>query len=88
MIDVKKAAQIAAEYFASLYDPDTFSNLLLEEVDMTQDERFWLITLGYSDRVPPSMVAFRDPARNYKTFMIDAETGAVKSMKIRTLADG
>ena len=33
MIDVKRAAKIAAEFFAHLYADQHFSNLLLEEVE-------------------------------------------------------
>ena len=79
MINVKEAAQKAAEYFTDLYH-DQFTNVLVEEVELTGG--YWLITLGY-DR-PPAVPGFslKGP-RAFKVFKVDGETGEVISMKIR-----
>ncbi len=89
MIDVKEAAKKAAEYFADLYAKQEFSDLLLEEVEYDEQKNRWYITLGF---VPPSSVFEKNPlspfytrGRQYKVFDIDAETGKVVSMKIRTV---
>ncbi len=97
MIHVKRAAKIAAEYFADLYADQSYSSVLLEEVEYNEDDNVWFITLGYS---PPRTILedVKDPLsplsrlssfstidRRYKIFRIDAETSNVFSMKIRTL---
>lgn len=82
MLDVKEAAQKASEYFAGLYQDQGFSNVQLEEVELTDDGKYWLITLSYP--VPPELAALNfNFKRKYKVFRIDAKTGEVKSMKIR-----
>lgn len=78
MLDVKEAARRASEYFAGLYS-ETINDVQLEEVEISEDGKNWLITLSYP--VPPTITAIFK--RKYKVFTIDAETGQVKSMKIR-----
>ena len=91
MIDVKEAAKSAAEYFADLYPSDTYTDLQLEEVELTEDEKYWLITLSYKKTEEP-----REPTqfekilnlpvsmgREYKHFKIAADNGKVYAMKRR-----
>ena len=80
MLDVKEAAHRASEYFAGLYAGQGVSDVQLEEVELTEDGQYWLITLSY-----PTNAIFIDANRKYKVFKIDAKTGEVKSMKIRTV---
>ena len=69
MLDVKEADQ-------------GISNVQLEEVELTEDGRYWLITLSYP--VPRELASLNfNFKRKYKVFTIDALTGEVKSMKIR-----
>jgi hypothetical protein len=79
MVDVKEAAKTASDYLAGLYSLDAWDDLRLEEVELTEDEKYWLITLSYQDK---KMI----PRRQYKIFKINAETGKVQSMKIRTVS--
>jgi hypothetical protein len=96
MIDVKKAVAIASISFKDLLS--AASDITLEEVELSEDDRFWYITLSalIPAEVQPSSVLqsqmnispiaelFRPGShRVYKIFTIDAETGSVKSMKIR-----
>jgi hypothetical protein len=82
MLDVKEAAQKAADYFAGLYAEQGIANVQLEEVELTADDRYWLITLSYP--VAPELAQLNfNFKRKYKVFTIDAATGEVKSMKIR-----
>lgn len=91
MIDVKEAANAAAEYFSKLYSGKQYSDLLLEEVELSEDEKHWLITLSYAYKpaAPPSASALdlfsKQSGRKYKIFKIDAATGNVEAMKIRSL---
>jgi hypothetical protein len=92
MLDVKEAAHRASEYFAGLYGDQSVSNVQLEEVELTDDGQYWLITLSYP-LFPPRMALAGNPElpinlalkRKYKVFKIDAKTGEVKSMKIRNV---
>lgn len=85
MIDVKEAVVSASTYFADLYAGE-YRDLALEEVELTSDEKTWLITLGYNVEVK-SMFPLGSPEfiRKYKILTVDSETGKVWSMKIRKI---
>ena len=82
MIDVKDASLIAQDYFREVYK-GIATDLLLEEVEFTSDDRYWLITLSFNTN------KFGDlggaGTRKYKQFEIDAKSGVIKSMKIREI---
>jgi len=87
MIDVKQAAQSAASFVYELYRDKGASDVRLEEVELVEDGKFWLITLSFQP--PPTIgVLLQKPSRQYKTLKVDAETGQVLSMKIRELEYG
>lgn len=84
------AAQKANEYFRDLYSGTDLGIILLEEAEISEDKKYWLITLSCEaprKSIRPSDVLagliLRD--REYKIFKIDATNGEVLSMKIRTL---
>lgn len=90
-IDVKSATNLAIEYFL-----DTYSKLItkgemggvrLEEIEKSEDEKYWYITVGYDDQPPKNLKSLADlvgrPIRRYKTITIDSKNGKVISMKIR-----
>ena len=94
MIDVKEAVKIANDTLVTLFSSDKLADLELEEVEISDDEKYWFITLGFS--VPEAksdktnsplsrMLTEREKefARKYKIFRIDAQTGKFHSMKIR-----
>lgn len=57
----------------------------LEEIEMSKDERFWLVTIGYNAQRPrkENLPRFLQvPMRKLKVFKVDAATGRVLSMKI------
>ena len=94
MIDAKAAVGFAREYIDSIQAITgvPLENLRLEEIEMTEDESFWLITLGYDNPDRPSHSATlgvldpnlaRRSAREYKQFRVKADSREVKSMKIR-----
>ena len=93
MVDVKEAAKQAADYFRKIYSDKPYTDVLLEEVELSDDEKYWLITLSYEYELPifslPSGLdpfgKRKDGPRKYKLFKIDADTGNVKAMKIRSL---
>jgi hypothetical protein len=97
MIDVKQAVQAAREFLVNLYHEAEIRDVLVEEVELSEDSRNWLITLGFSAPKPATVGDEKQAKRVaeligpryerwYKLFTIDSETGEVKSMKIRTIS--
>lgn len=85
MIDVKQAAQSASDFITGLYSNETISDVMLEEVELSEDGKYWLITLSFpapSSSVHPILGI---KGRRYKIFKVDTATGEVLSMKIREL---
>ena len=95
---VSKAIKAAKASLLDLYQDTEIRDLLLEEVEKTEDEKQWKITLGFS---VPQLESLIPPERSYierfggalaprydriyKLFVIDAEDGEVKSMKVRSI---
>jgi hypothetical protein len=48
MIDVKEAVRISSDYLRLLYEPTQLNDVLLEEVSLSDDEKHWHVTLGFS----------------------------------------
>lgn len=94
MLNVKEATQAAEKWVRDLFPKSELRHLRLEEVELSENERSWYITLGWAEaavREPLSVSAVLDREvrvlpRVYKTLVVDAETGVVKSMKIREVA--
>lgn len=88
MIDLKTAVTSAYEYLNSIQDliGNQLQDLRLEEVELSDDRKFWLITLGFEaparTKVPLGL-EIAGSHRNYKIFRINSETGEVEAMKIR-----
>jgi len=66
-------------------------DVLLEEVRRSEDERYWLVTMGFSRPVSPARntlnlfenVLNPQMKREYKIFEIDSTNGDVRAMRIR-----
>lgn len=92
-INVKTAVTAANNYLQEMKDliAIKFENLRLEEVELSENQGKWLITLGFDVPVKTSSLADlmananSTYQREYKIFEVDAVTGEVKSMKIRSL---
>ncbi len=94
MIDVKQAVKIARDYVAGSFG-DEAENLMLEESEMSEDGRYWLITVGFDTKQPVEvnpLVPMVDHRlilprylRAYKLVRLNAENGAVEAMKNREL---
>lgn len=87
IIPAKKAVESAIFYFADILAPE---DIRLEEVELSDDEQYWLVTL--SALVPAKQVAAHNALaevfkksheRIYKLFKVSAKSSEVKSMKIR-----
>lgn len=87
-IEVQEAIKSALNALQEFYRDTKCANVLLEEVELTEDEHEWLITLGFDTVVgtqPGSILPLPVSQRKYKQFHIKAESGEVKSMKIREI---
>src|SRR5438046_232824 len=63
-------------------------DVLLEEVEISDDDRYWLVTLSHAqslpnDPKPGALLSALPKPRFYKVFRIDRSTGEVRAMKIR-----
>lgn len=93
MIDIKQAVSIAIEFMKSLYDKSEILDLRLEEVELSDDAQYWLITLGFLRPSPAkhpfeAIAALGQPSyvRVYKVIKVNADTGDTMSMKIRSVS--
>ncbi len=90
MIDVKEAVAGAVDYVGDLFVGERVLDVRLEEVELSEDDRFWYITLSFvRESKPVSELqkalgeALGRMQREYKMFVIQSADGKVKSMKIR-----
>jgi hypothetical protein len=92
-IDVRSAVLAAKNYFEEIQDMigNSIQGILLEEVELSENGMFWYVTLSFNRpaakterTIIPDFISLATKHEyEYKTFTIDAETGEVKSMKIR-----
>jgi hypothetical protein len=93
MISMKQAVNNAMLFVVELYGKDKLENLLLEEIELSDDESYWFVTIGFNvieeDLSSGILRSMRTRAstdkgpRIYKQIKIDAETGVPLSLKIR-----
>jgi hypothetical protein len=91
MINVQEAVEAATKAILNFYAGKDLADVSLEEVELSGDEKFWLITMGFSIPVSESSASTLNklftgvPAyeRKYKVLKVDVNTGIVLSMKIR-----
>lgn len=92
--DVRTAVGLARNYLSSIQDLISFEiqDIRLEEVELSEDEKNWFVTLGYDLPKPafqnpliPEMIKQVELERHYRILKINAETRKVESMKIREL---
>ncbi len=93
MIGVKSAVISANHYLQLLQDNiGDLQDIRLEEVELSEDKKYWLITLGFDlpvrTKLPlaiPGLLTRENETftRNYRVFKVNSETGEVEAMKIR-----
>ena len=81
-MDAKEATKKAVEHFKKFYP--NVEKVQLEEVEITDDDKYWNIVLSYENmETTPLSYLQVGQQRTFKVFKIDANTGKVRSMKIR-----
>lgn len=86
MINVKEAVARATQYMGEVFHD--LHDLQLEEVELSDDDAQWYITLSYLRPEPlesPLAPLGRKYERVYKQIVVDAQTGECQSIKIRQL---
>jgi hypothetical protein len=86
-LSVHDAVKIAAGHLKQLYPRADL--ILLEEVALSDDDRFWSVTLSFVGPEAPEGTGGFHPSsgeRKYKILTIDRATTEVRSMKIREVA--
>lgn len=94
MIEVREAVEAAEQFARDAFGEDELKYLRLEEIELDEVGEEWKVTLGWV--TPEDLSRFQarkglavitgPPGklpRTYKLFRVNAETGEVKSMKIR-----
>jgi hypothetical protein len=80
MVDGKQVVAKAMEYVKAVYESAQVVDLMLEEVERSEDGKHWYVTLGFTPKDADATAE-----RTFKVLKIVAETGEVLSMKIRKL---
>lgn len=93
MITVKEAVKIAKNAYLELYEDTPLNeerDLQLEEIQLDTNQNEWQVTLGFNIKnanplrgIGAAFSGDRMYVRKYKLFHIDANSGDVRSMKIR-----
>ncbi len=85
MSDVTEAVGIATNFLKEMYPEEKSKDLRLEEVVLTEDEMFWLITLSFlrSNSGSALELAVGTSTREYKQIKVNAQTGKVLQMVMR-----
>ena len=90
-IDVKQAVAVALKFLDEVYSQKEISGVRLEEVELTDNDGLWHVTLSFISRATPGEIAdsLSDSGtrRQFKVITI-SDIGVVRSMKIRELAVG
>jgi len=87
MVPVKEAVGYAVQFLRSIYEGQTLHDIRLEEVEISDDEKAWHITLSFLPTAGDTSIEpfALPPTRQYKLITVSTGTGAVRSMKIRTV---
>jgi hypothetical protein len=89
-IGVKEAVRIAQQYMDDLYGEAHLPNVILEEVEFSDDEEFLLITFGFDRPAFPKTI-FEGALtgsrleRGYKVVSVRRRDGVVRSVKMRPM---
>ncbi len=89
-VDAQTAVKLAMEFARGIYQEEGESPLQavrVEEVDFSEAEGWWLITLGWNDQAFKEVLSAEMAGakskipRTYKVFHVDARDGSLKKIK-------
>jgi len=85
-MEVTEAIQRALTFIQTVIKDNRVGSMLLEEVELSEDSRYWLITISLPSPVASGALFVGNAGRqerDYKVVRIDAQTGKVESIKMR-----
>jgi hypothetical protein len=96
VIDVREAARIARDYIQHAFADEGISAIQLEEVELSDDEKYWYVTIGFDTKRKVLEDYYEDLlnevrhkvpkyVRDYKAVIVRASDGKVESVKIREI---
>jgi hypothetical protein len=81
MVDVKRAVENAKTFVEDVIGRNEIRRLTLEAVELSDDGKKWLVTMGLALNEPFDLLRKDDtPEKSVKLFRVDAESGQVLSM--------
>ncbi len=91
MLTAKDAGKAAEQYAVELFPKDELRGLRVEEITVSDDEHYWLITLGWVESATRTInpmlgvmnASIVQAPRVYKTFKVNADSGIVVAMLMR-----
>ena len=92
-MNVKEAVKEAIGYVEDVFETEYLENIGLEEVVLNEALDAWEVTIGFSrpwDHPKAGLITglqSQNPKRQYKVIRIENESGKVRSIKIRELAN-
>jgi hypothetical protein len=90
MFPVQAAVQAARQFITATFGSENVQGLRLEEVELSQDELTWYVTLSFVRGDAPGALAtsmgLTSAGREYKIVALRASDGEAQSVKIRELA--
>lgn len=84
MIPAKEAVKRGMLFLAELQESNPPEDVTIEEVELSNDGLFWLITISYFPSGSSiAAITGQKTYKKYKIFKVDAVSGNVISMKMR-----
>ncbi len=85
MVTIKEAIRNSVHFLNEIDESLLNGDFLVEEVEKTEDNVYWLITLSFLSEKRTGKKFSMLAERKFKIFKVTASTGDVVSMKIREL---
>lgn len=85
-ITPQKAVEASAKYYFAVVPKEEQMPLNFEEIEMSADKKYWLVTLSHKDPGPSVYTLYPgNDNKQYKVFTVDAHTGETISIKAKKL---
>lgn len=81
MIGAQEAVKLARQSFEEIYQTHGIGDVLLEEINASEDSSCWLVTYSFYWQPASGSVSIGPGDRIYKVVVLDGETGRLLRMK-------
>lgn len=86
MVEPREAVERASKAIRDLYNNENISTPELEEIEMSDDGKYWLVTVGFTNKSSPALAligGYSLPNKKMKRVKIDRNSGEFRGMTIR-----